>query len=70
MKITQKAVSSFNRGKTPLYNENWNKAHGIHSVAEHALFSTVQWHDSGVMKKPISLKKVKEYLEMKGGELC
>jgi hypothetical protein len=64
MKITQKAISSFNNKKEPCFNESWNKANGIHSMAEHALLSTIQYHDSGICKRPISLKKVKEYLEL------
>lgn len=64
MKITQKSISSFNSGKLPKFNENWNKANGIHSLREHALFNLVQWNDSGMLKEPISLKKIKEYLEL------
>lgn len=65
MKITQKIINSFNAGNKPKYNENVNKANGIHSCAEHAFLLTVQWHDSGMLCKPISLKKVKQYLEDK-----
>lgn len=65
MKITQKAINSFNTGNKPVYNENYNKHMGFHSCAEHALFSAVQWADSGCVYLPISMKKVKEYLELK-----
>lgn len=66
MKVTQKAINSFNRGNKPLFNENANKVKGFHSCAEHVLFSAVQWSDSGCLYRPISLKKVKDYLEIKG----
>jgi hypothetical protein len=63
MHITQKAVTSFNRSNEPCFNESYNKAHGIHSMKEHALFLSVQQEDSGIMKQPISLKKVREYIK-------
>lgn len=69
MKITQKMINSFNRGKKPSFNENWNAANGIHSMQEHALLAKIQWSDSGMLKRPISLKKVNEYLELYGNTI-
>lgn len=63
MKIIQKSINSFNRKNKPVFNENYNKAKGYHSMNEHHLFLQVQSSDSGILLKPISLKKVKEYLE-------
>ena len=65
MKITQKAIYSFNNGNKPKFNEEYNKAMGFHSCAEHVLFLGVQWADSGCLYLPISMKKVREYLENK-----
>jgi len=62
MKITQKAINSFNRGNKPGFNEYANQSKGFHSCAEHTLFLAVQWSDSGCMYLPISIKKVKKYL--------
>lgn len=60
-KVTQKAVTSFNSGRSLSGNDNWNKANGLHTREQDQLFRAVQYADSGMMKNPISIKKVKEY---------
>lgn len=66
MKVTQKAIKSFNNRNLPGFNEAYNTSKGFHSCAEHCLFSAVQWSISGIMKEPITMREVKEYLEIHG----
>jgi hypothetical protein len=64
MKITQKSLRSFNLGKEPSYNEEYNKAHEIHSMKEHSFLSEVQWAKSGMCRERITMKDINNHLEI------
>ena len=71
-KITSRIVNAYNayRHDFQCANDNWNKANGRPTVAQHAVLEYIRHKVFGVMGGRLTLKHVNTYLDVASKEIA
>ena len=62
MKISNKAIKSFNKKIEPNFNNEWNKSNSV-SFSEYYIYKLAINHYFGMFEKSLSPKMIKEFIQ-------